>query len=116
MSDDMLMDPHRSGRHATPGRLPFSRRLGLVLLPTLVVAVASAYPVLGTETFFVGVDALVVLSFVGLGYYLAAEHAERFSGGCFIAAGAGWVVLGLDVHRPWGPLVAWPVGSAVLAT
>src|SRR3954468_20343140 len=116
MPDDMRMELNRGGRHSTPGRLAFSRRLVLVLAPALVLTVASEFPVLTTETFFVGVNAIVVLSFAGLGYYLLAEHAERFSGWCFIAAGAAWVVLALDVHRPWGPPVAWLVGSAGLAT
>src|SRR3954469_17176160 len=111
MPDDMRMELNRGGRHSTPGRLAFSRRLVLVLAPALVLTVASEFPVLTTETFFVGVNGVVVLSFVGLGYYLLAEHAERFSGWCFIAAGAAWVVLALDVHRPWGPPVAWLVGS-----
>jgi signal transduction histidine kinase len=116
MPDHMHMEPHHGGRHATPGRLAFSRRLVLVLAPALVLTVASEFPVLTTETFFVGVNAIVVLSFVGLGHYLHSEHAERFSGWCFIAAGAAWAVLALDVHRPWGPPVAWLVGSAGLAT
>jgi signal transduction histidine kinase len=116
MPDDMRMEPNRGGRHSTPDRLAFSRRLVLVLAPALVLTVASEFPVLTTETFFVGVNGIVVLSFVGLGYYLHAEHAERFSGWCFMAAGAAWVVLALDVHRPWGPPVAWLVGSAGLAT
>jgi len=116
MPDDMRMELNRGGRHSTPGRLAFSRRLVLVLAPALVLTVASEFPVLTTETFFVGVNAIVVLSFAGLGYYLLSEHAERFSGWCFIAAGAAWVVLGLDVHQPWGPALAWLVGSAGLAT
>src|SRR3954469_13716486 len=111
MPDDMRMEPNRGGRHSTPDRLAFSHRLVLVLAPALVLTVAAGFPVLTTETFFVGVNGVVVLSFVGLGYYLLAEHAERFSGGWFIAAGAAWGGLALDVPRPWGPPVAAPAGA-----
>ncbi len=107
MTDQPDVHPNRGGRHSAPGRTPFGQRLALVLVVAGVTTVASGLPAALTEPFFIGVNTIVVLSFVGLGYYLFAEHSERVPGACFIAAGAGWVVLNLDVHRPWGALPAW---------
>jgi signal transduction histidine kinase len=112
----MHMEPYRGGRHSAPGRTAFGHRLVLVLALSGLTTVAAMVPVLTTEPFFVGVTTIVVLSFAGLGLYLALEHGERFAGRAFVAAGAGWVLLGLDVHPPWGPLVSWLLGGAVLAT
>jgi signal transduction histidine kinase len=110
------VEPKRRGRHEATGRTAFGHRLTLVLALAGVVTVASELPAVTTEPFFLGVNTIVVLSFAGLGFYLASEHVERTTGACFIGAGAGWVVLNLDVHHPWGAAVSWVLGATALGT
>lgn len=90
------------------------------VLATMVVAgvltVLVEAPALAGEPFFVGVNVAVVMSWVGLGHYLAVQHGERFTGACFAVAAAGWVVLSLDVHVRWGSLPSWLFGSAIVYT
>ena len=115
------MDPDRGAPGAPPGRgstfrLGFGQRWALALLTAGGLTVAIEAPAIAAEPFFVGVNTAVVLSLVGLGHYLAAQHGERVTGACFVVAGAGWVVLSLDVHHRWGSLPSWLFGSAIVYT
>jgi signal transduction histidine kinase len=104
-----------SGR-GSGSRLGFGQRWALALLTAGVLTVAIEAPAIAAEPFFVGVNTAVVLCLVGLGHYLAAQHGERVTGACFVVAGAGWVVLSLDVHSRWGSLPSWLFGSAIVYT
>jgi signal transduction histidine kinase len=73
-------------------------------------------PAVRDEPLFVGVNTAVVMSLVALGHYLVAQHGERSTGMCFVAAAAGWIVLSLDVHPVWGSLPSWLFGSAIIFT
>jgi signal transduction histidine kinase len=106
---------HRAVARATaPRAVPLGGRMALVLAVGLVGTVAAQLPAVFTEPFFVGVNVLVVLSFVGLGYYLADQHGERFTGCCVVLAGVGWVVVGLDVHPQWGAPASFLVGGPLI--
>ncbi|WP_214404867.1 sensor histidine kinase [Pseudonocardia lacus] len=109
----MAPTPDRGPR--TP-RIPFGYRWAIGALGAGALTVLVELPAVRDEPFFVGVNAAVVISLVALGHYLVAQHEERFTGLCFVAAAAGWIVLSLDVHTTWGSLPSWLFGSAIVYT
>ncbi|MCO1654502.1 sensor histidine kinase [Pseudonocardia humida] len=97
-------------------RLAFGYRWAMGVVGAGALTVLIQLPAVRDEPFFVGVNATVVMSLVALGHYLVAQHEERFTGLCFVAAAAGWIVLSLDVHPTWGSLPSWLFGSAIVYT
>lgn len=102
---------------ALPPPRPVARgvRTMLALLVAAAVTVSIQLPAIESEPVFVTINVAVVVSMVALGCYLFDAH-ERFSGLCFVTAGAGWIVTNLDVYPEWGSGVSWLIGGALVYT
>lgn len=101
--------------HRTARTWPDTIATACALLVGVGLTVAVQWPAVASELEFVVVNVAVVLSMVGLGCYLSRVD-ERFSGICFMVAGAGWIVTGLDVHPRWGSAPSWLFGGALVYT